>query len=395
MNALSSKQRSLGQSILLIAGIILIAINLRPALASVGPLINSIRAATGLSSAMIGFLTTLPLLAFGFISILTPVFTQKFGMEVTLAAALVMIAAGILLRIIPLYVALFGGTLILGIGIAFGNVLLPALIKRDFPEHTGIMTSVYSGALIIGAAIAAGVTVPLANQIGWRWALAAWALPAVLAFFVWLPQLRHKTRPKHSRKLSQSIKHLGGNVLAWQTALYLGLQSLTFYVILAWLPDLLQSRGLSPAYAGWMLSLSQFTGFIGGLLLPFWAEKLDDQRLPVTVLIVLETVGLIGVLSVSTQMTALWVGLLGFSLSGNYSLGLLFLVLRTSDSESAAELSGMAQSVGYLLAATGPVLFGLLHDVTHSWQIPLLTLFGVVLCKLLAGLGAARPKVID
>lgn len=395
MNAVKSSQRSKHQRILLVAGIILIAVNLRPALSAIGPLINDIRAATGLSNAMLGFLTTLPLLAFGFISILTPAFTKKFGMEVTLAGALVLLITGTLLRVIPLPVALFGGTLMLGIGIAFGNVLLPSLIKRDFPDHTGIMTSVYSGVLGVGATIAAGISVPLSNHLGWRWAIGAWVLPIILALIVWMPQLKHKTRPRQQRNLKQTLKHLGGNALAWQVALYMGLQSLSFYVILAWLPEILQTRGLSPASAGWMLSLSQGTGFVGSLLLPFWAEKLKKQYFPVVLLLVFEAVGLIGLLSAATQLTALWVSLLGFGLGGNFALALLFIVLRSADSETATELSGMAQSIGYLLAATGPALFGLLHDVTSDWTVPLISLLAILLFKIISGLGSARPLHIE
>lgn len=395
MNALDPAKRSRWQTIILIAGIVLIAFNLRPALASVGPLIDSIRQATGLSNALLGLLTTLPLLAFGFISVLTPIFTKRLGMELTLATALGLIGAGLVLRIIPLYVALFGGTLILGIGIAFGNVLLPALIKRDFPNHTGVMTGVHSSTLAIGATIASGLSVPLARQFGWRWSLAVWVLPVFVAFLVWLPQLRHKTRPKHKRKMLQSLKHLGGNAVAWQVALYMGLQSFSFYVLLAWLPDILQARGLSAARAGWMLSLSQGAGIFGNLLLPIIGEKLEQQRLPVILLIVLEAVSLIGLLLPSTQFVALWVGLLGFALGGSFSLSLLFIVLRTSDSSSATELSGMAQTIGYTLAATGPVIVGLLHDVTHAWLWPLILLVIVMTLKFVAGLGASRPIRIE
>lgn len=395
MNSLNPAQRSRWQNILLVAGIILIAFNLRPALASIGPLIDSIRQATGLSNALLGFITTLPLLAFGVISVLTPIFTRRFGMEMTLAGALVLIGTGVVVRVIPLIAALFGGTLILGIGIAFGNVLVPALIKRDFPNHTGVMTGVHSGTLAIGATIASGLSVPLAHQFGWRWALALWVVPVVVALLVWAPQLRHKTRPKHKQNMLSSLKELIGNSVAWQVALYMGLQSFSFYVLLAWLPDLLQSRGLSAAKAGWMLSLSQGAGIFGNLLLPMIGEKLNRQRLPVIILIILEGASLVGLLLPSVQYVALWVGLLGFALGGSFSLSLLFIVLRTKDSEDAASLSGMAQSVGYTIAAVGPVVFGLLHGMTHHWFWPLILLLVVMGLKFIAGMGAARPIKVE
>lgn len=395
MNALQFSKRSRPQKILLIAGIVLIAINLRPAISAIGPLINDIRAATGLTNAMLGFLTTLPLLAFGFISVLTPVFTKKLGIEGTLACALLLLIAGSLLRIIPVNLALFVGTLILGVGIAFGNVLLPSLIKRDFPGQSGIMTSVYSGMVGVGATIAAGLSIPLAYQIGWHWSIAAWSIPAIAALLVWAPQLKHKTRPKHKRSLKRSLRHLGGNATAWQVALYMGIQSFSYYVILAWLPEILQSRGLSPAASGWMLSLSQGFGFIGSISWPFLADKLKSQRLPVILLMFLEAGGILGLLSSYNQLTFLWVSLLGFGLGANFALALLFIVLRSANSEIATELSGMAQSIGYTLAAIGPALFGLMHDLTKSWTIPLITLLVVLALKIVTGLGASRQVQIE
>jgi CP family cyanate transporter-like MFS transporter len=380
---------------MLIAGIILIAFNLRPGLAAVGPLVGAIREATGLSNALLGLLTTLPLLAFGMISMFTSLFTRRWGIEATLAGALFILSAGSLLRLVPANAALFGGTLLIGIGIAFGNVLLPSLIKRDFPEKTGLMTSLYSGVLGIGATLAAGISIPLAAPLGWRWALAAWTAPAVIALIAWLPQLKFRTLPRNTRRFSKSMKKLGSAPLAWQVALFMGLQSLAFYVVLAWLPEILQSRGMGAAQAGWMLSLSQGMGVAGGILIPIWAEKYEAQDPIIWVLAVMEGISLIGLMIPSAPVVWLWVSLIGFSLGGSFGLALLFIVLRTSDTETATELSGLAQSIGYLLASAGPALFGLLHDISGNWIVPLLMLVAVLLAKLSFGLGAARPQVIS
>lgn len=386
--------RSALQRSLLMAGIVLIAINLRPALAGVGPLISDIRQDTGLSNTALGLLTTLPLLAFGVVSMLTPLVTRRLGIEGTLAAALLLLATGILLRVLPSVLLLFVGTALAGIAIAFGNVLLPSLVKRDFPERAGVMTAVYSSAMGIGAALAAGVSVPLAVGLGWRGSLGVWTVLAFLALGAWLPQLRNRTRPQNGRTFRQALGHLGGSRLAWYVALFMGLQSLTFYAVLAWLPEILQSRGLSPGYAGWMLALSQGTGILGTMLIPTWAERLRDQRRIVWMLALLEIVSLVGLLSPGTALVPLWVSILGFILGGTFGLSLLFIVVRTTDTETATELSGMAQSVGYLLAATGPFLFGLLHDLTHAWSGSLFFLMAVVVAKLLSGLGAGRPLLI-
>ena len=385
------------QRILLIAGIVLIAINLRPALAGVGPLIGNIREDMGLSNTALGLLTTLPLLAFGVFSALTSLVTRRLGLEQTLAAALLLLTTGLLLRMAPSIVLLFGGTALMGIAIAFGNVLLPSLVKRDFPERIGIMTSVYSSAMGLGATLAAGMSVPLAEGLGlgWQVALGAWALPAIVALVMWLPQLKSRTLPRHTSSLQASLRDLGRSRLAWCVALFMGLQSLTFYVILAWLPEILQSRGLDAQYAGWLLALSQGAGILGTLLIPTWAERLTNQRRIIWVLTLLEGVSLLGLLLPGTTLAPLWVAVIGFTLGGTFGLALLFIVLRTRDTETATELSGMAQSIGYLLAATGPALFGLMHDLTHTWSAPLVLLIVILLAKLVTGLGAGQPQTIE
>lgn len=385
------------KNILLITGIVLISINLRPALAGVGPLVGTIRETTGLSNTMLGLLTTLPLIAFGLLSTLTPLFSRRLGIEGTLALAMGLLTGGILIRVIPGNLPLFGGTLLLGIAIAFGNVLLPSIVKRDFPNHTGIMTSVYSSMLGLGATLAAGISVPLAHGLdwGWRWSLGSWAALSLLALLIWLPQLKNLTLPKHERSFTKSIRDLGSSKTAWQVALFMGLQSLAFYVILAWLPEILQDRGLSPSKAGWMLSLSQGMGVLGTLLFPTWAEKIEDQRPLVWLLMIAEAISIVGLMVPDPFLVGLWVSVIGAALGGSFGLALLFIVLRTHDSETATELSGMAQSIGYLLAAIGPTLFGAMHDLTGAWFVPLLFLLIIVGGKLVFGLGAGRPTAIE
>lgn len=376
---------------LLIAGVVLVAVNLRPSLAGVGPLVADIRAATSLSNTALGLLTTLPLLAFGVVSPLTPRVTRRVGIEGALAAALLLIGIGTAVRAVPSVALLFGGTALLGVGIALGNVLLPALVKRDFPERSGPMTSLYSSTMSVGATAAAGISVPLAAALGWRGALGVWALPAAVALGVW--SMRMKGRAIHgvSRGGGASLRALGRSPLAWQIALFMGLQSLTFYVVLAWLPDLLQDRGLGAAEAGWMLALSQATGVVGSVAVPLWAGRLDDQRRIVWTLAALEAAALGGLFLPGGLLAALWVSLLGIVLGGTFGLALLLLVLRAANAETATVLSGMAQSVGYLVASVGPTLFGFLHDRTRGWTIPLLLLVVVLIAKAVAGFGAGKP----
>ncbi|MFK8008567.1 MAG: CynX/NimT family MFS transporter [Saprospiraceae bacterium] len=385
-----NQQRS--NDILLIVGILFVAINLRPALASIGPLIEDIRQATGLSSGLLGLLTTLPLIAFGFISTLTPLFTRRFGIGGTLFGAMLLLTIGIAIRSIVWLPALFLGTLISGVAIAFGNVLLPSLTKRNFESNSGLITSLYSSMMAVGAALAAGVSVPLAHNfgLGWRGSLGVWAILSLVAFFVWLPQLFRLKKSSSNRSYIKAMKKLSGSRTAWQVALFMGLQSLVFYVILAWLPAILQSRGYDASFSGWMLSLAQATGILGALTIPFLAGKKKDQRGIVLFLFIVELISLIGLFLPQLEWVAVWVSLLGFVMGSTFGLSLLFIVLRSQDAESATELSGMAQSIGYFVAAIGPIIFGSLFDLTGSWTYPFVFLFVVSFLKMVTGLGVGK-----
>lgn len=396
MSTPSSQQPNKSGQVLLIVGILFIAVNLRPALASVGPLIEDIRSATGLSNVMLGLLTTLPLMAFAVISVFAPLVTKRFGIGGTLLGALGLLTLGIVIRSLAWVPALYLGTLLLGIAIAFGNVLLPSLTKRNFSAHSGLMTGLYSSFMGVGAALSAGLSVPLAHQfnLGWRGSLVIWSGLSLLAFVVWIPQVTRLRKTANKRNFISAIKNMGQSSLAWQVALFMGFQSLTFYVILAWLPAILLSRGFDAEFSGWMLSLSQATGVMGSMIIPFFAGKKPDQRLLVAVLILVEIIALVGLLFPGLGFVAVWVAMIGFVLGGSFGLALLFIVLRAHDTDSATELSGMAQSIGYLVAAIGPVLFGSLFDLTGSWVYPIILLIVTAIIKLAMGIGAGKPGTV-
>jgi MFS transporter, CP family, cyanate transporter len=384
-------------SFLLVLGIVLLAANLRPALTGVPPLIGQIRADTGISNGVAGLLTTLPLLAFGLLSPIAPRVARRFGMERVLLASLLVLVAGILLRWAGVVAALFLGTVVLGAAIAVANVLLPGLVKREFPEHAGLMTSVYSTSLGISAALAAGMSVPLAQLagIGWRGALAVWALPVLLAGVAWLPQLSRSDQPADpDARSSPGVRDLWRSPLAWKVTLFMGLQSLSYYVTLTWLPEILQAEGMGAARAGWMLGLSQAVAIVTMFLSPMIAERRPSQRGVVVVAVGMSGVGALGLLVAGSTASTLWVVLLGLGQGAAFSLALTFFALRAPDPGHASALSGMAQSVGYLLAAGGPFLFGVLRDVTGAWKVPLALLLTVTICLLIAGIGAARDDQV-
>lgn len=378
---------------MLVFAIALVAFNLRPALASVGPLVEEIQSATGLSSSAVGFLTTLPLLAFGFLSLVASGVSERMGLDRAIGLGLLLIAGGTALRAAPGTALLFVGTGVMGVGVAMGNVLVPALAKRSFPRKPGPITSLYSSMMGVGATLAAGLSVPLAGVVGWRWSLGLWAVPAVGALVVWLPRLGGNGVPRNGGSRG-NVGRVARSPVAWQVAAYLGLQSMSFYVLLAWLPAFLQSQGVSASGAGGLLALSQITGIAGSAVVPIWAGGRSDQRPMVWALAGGEAVGLAGLLFTPPGWAAAWVLLLGFVLGGTFALALTFLAVRAADPETSGALSGMAQSVGYLLSAGGPPAFGAVHDVTGGWTLPLAGLFGVLAAKTVAGIPAALPRVI-
>ncbi|MBJ7882493.1 CynX/NimT family MFS transporter [Gelidibacter salicanalis] len=381
---------------LLLIGVLFVAINLRPALSSIGPLVDMIRNDVGLSDTLLGLLTTLPLIAFGIVSTITPLFTKRFGIGNTLLGALILLTLGIIVRSVGGVFELYLGTILLGIAIAFGNVLIPALIKRNFPHKAGFVTSLYSGIMSLGAAVAAGLSFPLAVEfnLGWRGSLSVWAVLAAIALIIWIPNLKRLDRSVPSRSFKDAMKKLSGSLLVWKMALYMGLQSWAFYVILAWLPAILIDRGFEASYAGWMLSLSQATGIIGAIVIPIWAGSRKDQRLIIVSLIIVEVLALLGLMIPGIGMVELWVGLIGMVLGGTFGLALLLIVLRSKDAETAAELSGIVQSIGYLIAATGPFIVGVIYDLTQVWNYALGLLIAIAIIKLVMGIDVGKDKKV-
>lgn len=385
------------RKLLLLAVIILISLNLRPPLTGVGPLIGEIRVYTGLSNSLLGFLTTLPILAFGLFSVLTALFTRKLGTEGTMALALALLTSGIFIRVYPSGFALFVGTAILGIGIALGNVLLPGIVKKQFPHQSGWVTGLYSGMLGLGASVASGISVPLSEGvgIGWRWALGVWGFFSLIALFAWLPQLKTNMPVILKKSFRGSLRQLGKSTLAWHVAVFMGVQSFSFYILVTWLPEILIDRGMEASTAGWVLSLKQAVGVIGTFTIPAWAASRQTQRLPVILIVVFEIISLVGLMIPTLKLVWIWASILGFCLGGSFGMALLFIVLRSQHSDSANELSGMSQSAGYTFAAFGPVLFGALFDWTQNWVYPIGVLLIIALLKLYSGWKAGADQFVD
>ena len=378
---------------LLLLGLILVALNLRPALSSLSPLLSEVSNSLGLSAAKAGLLTTLPVLCLGLFAPLAPMLARRFGAERVVLGILLTLAGGILLRSSFGEAGLFAGSLIAGASIGIIGVLLPGIVKRDFAKQAGTMTGVYTMALCLGAALAAGATVPISQHFGDSWSigLGFWIVPALVAALFWLPQVGQK---HGAHQVAYRVKGLLRDPLAWQVTLYMGLQSSLAYIVFGWVPSILISRGLSATEAGLALSGSIIVQLLSALTAPWLATRGKDQRLAIVVVMVLTLGGLFGCLYAPIEGLWGWAILLGLGQGGTFSLALTLIVLRSRDSHVAANLSGMAQGVGYTLASLGPLAVGVLHDWTGGWGATG-WVFGVIgLGAIVAGLGAGRALYV-
>ena len=379
---------------LLIAGILMIATTLRVTFTGVAPLLDAIRTDYGLTTAQTGLLTTLPLLAFALISPLAAGIARRIGMERSLCAAMLLICAGIAVRSLPCVSLLFLGTAIIGCGIALGNVLLPGLIKRDFSQHVARLTGAYSLTMGAAAALGSALVVPLAlSGFGWHGALLMLMVFPLLALLVWLPQWRSTTHTNLTTSRTLHARGIWRSPLAWQVTLFLGINSLIYYVIIGWLPAILISHGYSEAQAGSLHGLLQLATAAPGLLIPLVLHRFHDQRSIAALVSLMCAAGAAGFWFMPDQ-AVLWTVLFGFGSGATMILGLTFIGLRASSAHQAAALSGMAQSVGYLLAACGPPLMGRIHDSQGDWQTPLLAVAALAIVMAIFGLYAGRQKEI-
>ncbi|GAB4074313.1 MFS transporter [Barrientosiimonas marina] len=383
---------------LLLIGVILVGSNLRVPITSVGSLVSFIRDDLGISNTVAGLITTLPLLAFAVLSPFAPKIANRIGMEWTIALSLVLLIIGIIIRSITGIGLLFTGTLLIGLAIAVGNVLIPGIIKMNFPLKIGIMTGMYAVFMNIFGALGSGLSVPIssAGNMGWQGALGIWGLLTLISLLVWLPQLRKQrdTSPEANAEAKQK-SNLWRSPIAWGITLFMGGQSLGFYTLIAWMPDILNSIGYNAGTAGWMVFLMQAALIPTTFVIPVIAEKMKNQISLAVGTAVLFMIGFTGLLFESMMFVPLWAILLGIAGGSGFSLSMMFFTIRTHNGKEAAELSGMAQSFGYLLAALGPVLVGTLHDIGGGWTMPLLFLILISVIVLIAGIVSGKERTIS
>lgn len=394
----SLQKKSSWHTLLLLLGIIFIGANLRAPLTAVGSLIPFIRDDLHMAHAIAGTITTVPLLAFAFISPLAPKLAKRTGMEQAIFLSLLFLSAGMIVRSLNGIGLLFAGTIIIGCAIAISNVLLPGFIKASFPRGVGIMTGIYSVAMNLFGALSSGVSVPLAHWhgFGWRGALAFWIVLVAVAIVIWLPRLgRKKEEARHLKDAVMESKSIWKSPLAWKITLFMGSQSLVFYTVITWLPEVLQERGFSESAAGWSLSLMQLALIPVTFFIPVIADKMKSQQALSMITAAFYLIGIAGLLIDNTVLTYVCIICIGIASGSAFSLSMMFFTLRTDNTQEAAELSGMAQSFGYLLASLGPFLFGGLHDLTQSWTPSIFMLLVNILLFIYVGFGAGKAGKLN
>jgi MFS transporter, CP family, cyanate transporter len=372
-----------------VAALALVSLNMRTVFASLPPLLDDVRDDLGLSAAVAGLLTTGPVLCFGLFALAVPELVRRIRIELLIAFCAGLTALGAAARGAGGTAGLFAGTLLAGAAVAVAQTVVPILVRVRYPRHTGLLTGVFSAALTIGAALAAATAVPLSDVLGgWEPALAAYAIPAVCGLALWLVYGGSATIVTRGPPvgLSQSGR-------SWSVAVFFGLQSMAFYAGLTWLPSILRSYGYSDTAAGGLQAFGNAVQFVPALAVPLVAGRRESQTLLLVVLVAAASAGFAGLLA-APRAAAIWVGVVGLAQGGTLGLALVLPVLRGRGAHAVAGLTAMTLAVGYLIAAAGPSLVGLAHDLAGGWNVVLVCLIAITLAEFLPGVIATRSWTI-
>lgn len=374
--------------------LVLIAFNLRPLFSSLSVLLPELVQSVPLSAAGAGYLTTLPVLCLGLFAPIAPMLSQRIGPERCLLLVLALLGVGTAMRGLGGAPGLFVGSALAGAAIAMGNVLLPSVVKRDFAHCAALMTGLYTMALCGGAAMGAAFTLPVTHHFGdaWQAGLALWAVPAAITLLIWAPQsLRAAVPSRHARR---KITGLARDPLAWQVSFFMGLQSALAYCVMGWMAPILRERGMDGIHAGLMTSASVMVQVVTCLLVPTLALRFRNQSLINASLVGIAAAALLCLLFAPVSTLWFWVLLQGVGQGGLFAMAMTVIVLRSPDSHVAAHLSGMAQGIGYILAAAGPFLVGLLHSATGSFAATAWVFIAVGFGAAASGWGAGRARLV-
>jgi CP family cyanate transporter-like MFS transporter len=385
---------------LAVAGLVLAALNLRPAITSLGALLEEVRDGLGMSGSVAGLLTSVPPLCFAVFGVAAPRLARRFGPGAIVCAGMAAIAAGVLIRPFTGSTAGFlAGTALALAGIAVSNVLMPVIVKRWFPDRVGSMTGLYSMAVALGTALAAAVTVPMAEAMGgsWRTGLALWAVLAAIAVLPWLPLVRDRRaaaeKTAAARQDATAVR-MTRSPTAWALACFFGLQATAAYITMGWLPQIFRDAGVPASTAGVLLAVTMGLGVPLSFVLPQIAARMRNQGLIAVVLGVCGLSGYAGLAFAPATGAWAWALLLGVS-NCAFPLVLTLIGMRSRTGTGVARLSAFVQSTGYLISIPGPLLVGVLYQHSGGWGLPIVLMTGLMLPQIALGVLAGRNRVVE
>ncbi|RDI68642.1 MFS transporter [Nocardia pseudobrasiliensis] len=378
-------------------GVSLVALNLRPPITAISTLLHQVQQQEGFNSTVASLLVAVPIACWVGFSGLTPRIGRRVGLNRTIGFALIVLLVGFGIRMLPSVAALFVGTAIIGLAITVGNVLVPAAIKRDHPAHAGLLTGLYTMSLYIGAAAAAGITLPLqhATGFGWRATLGLWAVPVVVAWVVWFPQLRARDHTGAATAPETGSPSLWRQPLAWAVTFFFAMPALLFYTVSAWLPTILMDAGMDASLAGGMLSVANLVAVPSALIMSIVSNRSAQQVWAAASTGALSAAAFVGLLISPTGWAVVWMVLLGAGLGAGTAIGYSLPLLRSREAQTTAKLTAMSQIAGFALCAVGPVLAGALHDLTHAWTAVLLLLVILAVVQIISGVRAGSARFVS
>ena len=381
---------------LLLAGVALAAANMRPAVTSLASVLGEVRDSLGASSTWASVVTSVPTLCFGAAGIAAPLLARRLGMNRVVGISLAVLTAAMLLRVVDGPWTVLGGTVLVCAAIAMCNVLIPVVVKESFPNRVGMATGLYTTAMAAGGSAGSALTPWMRHSTGsWQLALATWAVVALAALLVWVPATRRGagSRQAPGVKVRSEGRSLVRSPLAWAITAYFAMQSLVAYVVMGWMPEVFKGAGMDATTAGALLGVLLLVGVPINMVLPPLVTRTRSQSGWALGLAVLTASGFVGLLVAPLAAPLLWALLIGVGMSA-FPLALVFISLRTGNAADTGRLSAMSQSFGYLIASSGPFLFGVLHDVTGGWSGSLITVLVIVVAQGVVGVVAGRPRTI-
>lgn len=388
---------------LVVVGIVLSALNLRPAITSLGALLEEVRDGLGMSGSVAGLLTSVPPLCFAVFGVTAPRLARRFGPSAVVCAGMAAITAGLLIRPYAGSTAGFlAASALTLMGIAVSNVLMPVIVKRWFPDRVGSMTGLYSMALALGTSLAAAVTVPMTAALGGRWqsGLAVWAVLAAAAVLPWLPLVRERGATAQApmaaagEQPQKAPLRITRSRTAWALAVFFGLQATAAYITMGWMAQIFRDSGVAAGTAGLLLAVTMVMGVPLAFVIPRVATRLPHQGPIVLVLGVCGLAGYAGLYFAPAGGAWAWAVLLGVS-NCAFPLALTMVGMRARTGPGVAQLSAFAQSTGYLISIPGPLLVGVLYQQSGGWGLPIALMAGLMLPQMAVGFLAGRDRIVE